>query len=286
MRTPTQSADTQERVGELLEHDELPEAVHHAIAPHQGAVDWNNGMLGAFAQALRKPGDDLDRVRELLKIQKEIQQENARLEFNAAMARVQARIVPVVKNKENVQTKSWYADLNAICDMVTPIYSSEGFSVSYSSSSVSDGGEPLAPGFTRTIQTLAHTAGFERRNYLDLPIDNAGKDGNKNKTDIHGIKSSHTYARNILITMAFNIAQKGADDDGNAAGGGFGVEVISDEQYSRLVDMLDDANLSPKWLAQKMRLRPGEELDRLPASRLNLAIAEIQKQVNKNKGGK
>jgi hypothetical protein len=270
-------SQTQTDQQEFIAREEIREAQQHEITVFRPAADWNNNMLAAFQAALKKPGEDLERVRELLKIQKEIQQENARLEFNAAMARVQARMVPVVKNKHNKQTDSWYADLHAICLMVTPIYSAEGFSVSYSTSSVGDKGQPLAEGYTRTIQTLAHVAGYEKQNFLDLPIDVAGKDGRTNKTQIHGIKSSHSYARNTLLTMAFNIAQQGVDDDGNAAGAherGPEVEVLSEEQLETVLARLLEKNLSPKWLASQMRV---ESVDQIPAARFDIAIANIQK---------
>ncbi len=269
---------TDAREGEILEAGELLEAKHHDVALFQPAADWNNAMLGAFKTVLKKTDIDIDKVKQLMTLQREVQQENAKLEFNAAMARVQARITAVVKNKYNSQTSSWYADLNAICEMVTPLYSAEGFSVSY--------GTDLSPleGYTRTNLTLAHHAGFEKVYPLDLPIDNKGMAGGTNKTDIHGIRSSHTYARSILITMAFNIAQKGADDDGNAAGGASimqNFERISEDQHSRLVDQLNEKNLSPKWLCGKLRLTVrGDGFDSLrdlAADRFETAEAEVEK---------
>lgn len=271
MRNPTEQSPEVVHEGDLLPN-EIPEAVTHAVALFQPAADWNNAMLGAFKTALKKPDIDIDKVKQLLALQREVVQDNARLEFNAAMARVQGRILPVLKNKKNKQTDSWYADLNAICDMVTPIYSSEGFSASF--------GTDLSPleGYTRTILTLAHHAGFEKVYPLDLPVDNKGmKEEKPNKTIVHGIKSSHTYARNILITMAFNIAQKDSDDDGNAAGRMAeeqDVDYIDDKQHGTLVDMLAEKNLSPRWLCGKLRV---DDLESLPADRFNIAVAEIQK---------
>lgn len=269
--------ETEVREGDLLSQNEIPEAKVHEVTVFQPAADWNNSMLGAFDKAIKNANVDLERVRELLRLQKELRQENAKLEFNAAMARVQARIVPVVKNKYNKQTDSWYADLHEICNMVTPIYSSEGFSASFSTA-YGTPEAPLAEGWTRTVLTLAHVAGFEKQYAADYPIDNKGmKDDKPNKTITHGIKSSRTYARNDLITMAFNIAQKNADDDGNAAGRmerGGQVEVISDEQYDALVEALALKNLSAKWLASTMRV---DELDRIPVDRYEIAINTIQK---------
>lgn len=270
---------------DLLE--EIPEAVLQPITVFEPAANWNNNMLAGFKKALANPEAPIERLRELIQLQKDLQKENARLEFNAAMSRVQQKIVPVVKNKYNKQTESYYADLNAICEMVTPIYSAEGFSVSYGTGALDPSTPPVPPNFTRTIQTLAHHAGFERVYYIDLPIDNAGKDGKTNKTIMHGTKSSHSYARNILITMAFNIAQKGVDDDGNAAGGRLRedeVERISEGQHGQLVDLLSEKNLSPKWLASTLRV---DDLEELEADRFEVAVNTIAKQrAQPAKGGR
>lgn len=254
--------------------EEILESKTYDIVTFKPAADWNNAMLGAFKKAVNQSDAPIERIRELIALQREIQQENAKLEFNAAMSRVQQKIQPVTKNKYNSQTQSWYADLHEICNMVTPIYSAEGFSVSYGTEVVPDKSD-----WVRTIATIAHIAGYEKVFPLDLPMDNKGIKDGANKTAVHGIKSSHSYARNILITMIFNIAQKDADDDGNAAGGSVSKKeqkpLISDEQHSRLIDLLADKNLSPKWLTGKMRV---VDLMYLELDRYDMAVKAIAEQ--------
>lgn len=149
---------------------------------------------------------------------KELQDREAAQAFADALARAQAGIQPIVKDRENSHTKSWYATLAAIVDQVTPIVSAEGLAISFDTyDPVRDKDLPaLDKGWVRVIAIVSHRGGHARKYHLDGPLDDAGKDGTKNKTGIQAMGSTVSYLRRYLVCMIFNVAT--ADDsDGNGA---------------------------------------------------------------------
>jgi hypothetical protein len=189
------------------------------------------------------------------------------------MARVQAAMVPVLRKGWNAQTNSTYAKLEQINEMLVPLYTSEGFAASFTTDA-----SPIQ-NHVRIICTLSNF-GFSRIYPLDLPIDNAGLKGNDNKTMVHGVVSSLSYGRRVLLTLAFNVAVRDADKDGNGMGPEAerpDVEYITDPQRSTLIDMLTEKNLAEKWLCSKLRIKSLDLAD-LEANRYPLAVKLIEDQ--------
>jgi len=62
-----------------------------------------------------------------------------------------------------------------------------------------------------------HKSGHTKYNEVDWPVDNKGMAGKTNKTEIHGIASTNSYAQRYLTCMIFNIAIGDHDNDGNGS---------------------------------------------------------------------
>jgi len=169
-------------------------------------------LLQAITSAASNPQTDIEKMERLFKMHQEMVKQDAEAAFNAAMARAQAKIVPVTNNASNSQTNSRYAKLAAINKVITPIYTAEGLSISF------DTGAATRPEEQRTIAIVSHAAGHNRQFHLDLPMDDSGAKGTVNKTKVHATASSNHYARRYLVCMIFNVTTED-DDDGNAAGG-------------------------------------------------------------------
>ena len=172
------------------------------------------GIDPALAALIANPSLDLARVRAVLDLRKEVEQETARKAFNAAMAVVKARIPIIIKNAENTDNKSSYATLDSIGEKVDGILAESGIATSF---------YPVpgaAAGHVKVECVVSHVDGYERRFEAEVPFDKAGKNGTVNKTDIHAWRSATTYARRTLYEMIFDIKSKKLtkDDDGNAAG--------------------------------------------------------------------
>lgn len=178
------------------------------------------GLHAALQQALMLPDQGVERLERMWEMHKEMQDRDAAREFAAAMKRAQAAMPIIQKRGSNQQTKSQYALLEDINRACTPIYTTEGFSLSFGTTK-SDLQDHVG-----IVCDVLHEAGHSRTYHYDAPIDNAGINGSLNKTLTHGRGSAISYGQRYLIKMIFNLTIGGEDDDGNAAGGG-GVDPIA-----------------------------------------------------------
>ena len=184
------------------------------------AIAQPSALLDAIARAAADPATDMDKMERLFAMHQTMVKQDAETAFNAAMSRAQAKMQPVLKNKDNTQTASKYADLAVIVDAIKPIYTDEGFSISF------DTAEAPRENYLRVIAIVAHKGGHSRQYHLDLPPDETGAKGTVNKTRVHATGSTNTYARRYLICMAFNV-QTFDDKDGNT-----GKKMLPDSQMA------------------------------------------------------
>lgn len=195
-------------------------------------------LLQAITKAATNPKVDMDKVERLFKMHQEMVAKQAEALWNSAMARAQARIVPVATNADNTQTKSRYAKLGAVNKAIVPIYTEEGLSVSFDSGEVANG--------IRTVAKVSHKAGHSKEFHLDLPVDDKGPQGTVNKTGVHAAASTNAYARRYLLCMIFNVATE--DDDGNKGG-----KCLADEtrnNFEEAIGILETDEQVQKLVAQ------------------------------------
>lgn len=132
-------------------------------------------------------------------------------EFNAAMNHVQAALVRIAPDLNNPQTHSKYASYAAIDKVLRPIYSREGFSLSFNTE------ESKFSESVRIVCFVSHSGGHTRRYQVDMPADGKGAKGGDVMTKTHATGSAMSYGKRYLVNFVFNLAI-GGDDDGNASG--------------------------------------------------------------------
>lgn len=132
----------------------------------------------------------------------------AEQEFTAAFARL--KFPPFVKNRKGHTSK--YAALDDIQEVIEPILSAEGFTLTYSS------GEANAKGEIPTFGLLSHVGGHSRQAVIYLPPDGvATKSGGMNMNALQSVGSSTSYGMRYVTKLMLNLRFVGEDDDG---GGG------------------------------------------------------------------
>lgn len=171
---------------------------------------------------------DTDKLQKLVDIQMQVMDRNAEAEFNAAMSRVQANLPTVTKDAENQHTHSTFARHEAISRAIKPIYTSEGFSTTFSQ------GKADTEGYMRIKGLLRHRDGHKEPYWIDLPPDDKGSQGNVNKTALHAAGSTFTYGRRYLTLLMFDVAT-GDDTDGNLPVAG-----LNDDQALNIQSLLEE----------------------------------------------
>jgi len=208
-------------------------------------------MAAVIERAARDPNVDIGKMKELFVMRNELRMqakqdaaEEREREFHAAWAAAQAGMKRIVTDSANDQTRSRYASLAALDGAIRPIYTENGFAVSYDT-------EPLPEGAIRIIGYLTRD-GHTVRRQTDQPCDGKGAKGGDVMTRTHAHKSAITYGRRELLEMLFNLAT-GKDDDGNAASRPLrAVETISDEQVGEISNLLTDTKTDVKKFTDRM----------------------------------
>lgn len=166
-------------------------------------------MIQMIQRAAADPTVDVDKMERLMQMHERFVDRQASAAFNAAMVRAQQSIKPVVRRAVNLQTNSTYAKLEDIDQAISPIYTAEGFSLSFGT-----GDSPLA-GHVRVVCDVMHDQGHTKQYQMDLPLDATGIGGKTNKTGVHAHGSTNSYARRYLTMNIFNVVMVNEDNDGN-----------------------------------------------------------------------
>jgi hypothetical protein len=169
-----------------------------------------NAPTDLIAMAINK-GADIETIERLLALKERVDAKKAEEAFNAALNRCQSAMGRVAANKENQQTRSRYADYAALDRVLRPIYTHEGFSLSFDTG-------PSPEAAVLVLCHVSHAGGHTRTYRAEMPADGKGAKGNDVMTRTHAVGSGMSYGMRYLLKMIFNVAIGETDDDGNAAG--------------------------------------------------------------------
>jgi hypothetical protein len=193
-----------------------------ALAP----VSSEPALMSMIERMASDPNVDIDKFERFVAMRDRELARQAEQAFNEAMNAAQAEIGRVGADKTNGQTHSDYATYGALDREVRPVYSRQGFSLSFDTMN-SD-----VPDHIRIVCYVSHSAGHTRTYRVDMPADGKGAKGGDVMTKTHAAGSAMTYGQRYLLKLIFNIAIgiDPTDDDGNAASGG---EVIDPAWFDK-----------------------------------------------------
>lgn len=163
--------------------------------------------MGLMQLALQKESN-IDVIERLAALQREEREYQAKVDFEEALNRCQSKLTPIARDMENTQTRSKYASFKALDKAVRPIYTEEGFSVSYGEAEESK---------ADCIVMLAYLSrsGHTRVYRKTMPVSTKGPRGNDVMTPTHASGSAGSYAKRYLLKDIFNLSEGEGDDDGN-----------------------------------------------------------------------
>lgn len=168
-------------------------------------------ILEVISRAASDPSVDIDKLERLMQMQERMQAKQAEQLFNEAMSRAQSRMGRISADAENKQTRSNYATYGKLDSKLRPIYTEEGFALSFGT-----GDNPPAE-CLRVLCYVSHRDGHTRTYHCDMPADGKGAKGGDVMTKTHAAGSAMTYGQRYLLKLIFNVAIGEEDDDGNGA---------------------------------------------------------------------
>lgn len=152
--------------------------------------------------------------------------------FDEALNRCQQKMERISADANNPQTHSRYATYAKLDKVLRPIYTAEGFSLSFGEE------DCPVPGKTRFVAHLSRS-GITRTYRKDLTASTKGPKGNDVMTPIHAEGAADSYARRYLLKGIFNVAIGEDDDDGN--GTGKAPRTMPEEKLQECLDAIKEA---------------------------------------------
>ena len=207
-------------------------------------------MVSMIERMAMSPEVDVEKLERLMAMQEKMLDREAEQAYTRSMVAVQGEIEAVTRDKVNPQTHSKFVSLEAMKKVVVPVYTREGFALSY--------GEADCPkeNHVRVSCKVMHSGGHSEVFFYDCPIDDAGIAGKVNKTPTHGKASAVTYGERYILKLIFNITIQDEDDDGNAASQM--VEYITEEMANILDSKLEENEIDKKkfndWLKRDLKV--------------------------------
>lgn len=218
----------------------------------------------------------LDVLERLMGLQERWETNEARKQYNAAIADARAELKPIIKTRRagfdakkegGRRTEYQFEGLSDIADNVDEVLGRHG--LSYRWRTTSEINEPV-----KVTCIVSHRAGHSEENTLT-----AGRDDSGSKNPIQAIGSTITYLQRYSLKAALGLAAA-PDDDAHASD--TPVELISDEQLVLLGDKLPTAR-SRQLFLDKYQI---EKLNQLPADKFDEAMAAIDARTKRQQSEK
>lgn len=168
----------------------------------------------AFLMMLDKwasdPAVDPGKIEKYLDMKERVLAKQAETDFNAALNSAQAQMGRIEADAKNSQTHSNYASYAALDKALRPIYTDNGFALSF------DTEASQSPDLVRVVCDVSHRGGHTKRYRMDIPADGKGAKGGDVMTKVHAAGAAMSYGQRYLLKSIFNVAVGSDDDDGNS----------------------------------------------------------------------
>lgn len=235
-----------------------------AIVP----INDHAAMMATITRAAADPNVDIEKMERLWAMKERMDAKEAETAFNAALSRVQQRMGRIGTDKTNTQTRSDYATYGKLDSVLRPIYTAEGFSLSF-------GTQDAPEGMVGMVCFVSHSAGHTRTYQANVPSDGKGAKGGDVMTKTHAFGSGTSYGMRYLLKMIFNVAIGEEDDDGNAASG---KPRITEEQAATLRDMLEATGSDTAKFLAWLKV---SSIEAIPADAYSYAMSALKTKEKK-----
>lgn len=210
-------------------------------------------LLPAIMKIACDPSLDVTKLDALLKMQAELEERQARREAIEAFTRVAAQMPRVKKNgtidlgnKGGIPFAKW-EDMDEI---IRPIITAEGFSLSFDSPERTDGKMII------TAHLLHRSGQVRSASTPPMPADTG-----PGRNALQAVGSTVSYGKRYAAEMLLNIVREGEDSDGTKAAQGF----ITAEEAAELRDLIAKTETDELRFCKVFAV---EALEELPAANI------------------
>lgn len=240
-----------------------------AKMPEEGQqnVVQATSLLDVISRAASDQTVDVDKMDRLLAMHERLSEKSAEQAFNQAMKAAQSKMTSVGADLYNSQTRSKYASYAALDRALRPVYTEEGFSLSF------DTGDGAPEGFIRVLAYVAHDGGFTRTYRADMPADGKGAKGGDVMTKTHAAGAAMSYGSRYLLKMIFNVAVGEDDKDGNMPSG-----FINANQIKTIERLLDETDTDFEVFLNGMFNGAVKQLQEIPAHEFPRCMEMLNKK--------
>lgn len=263
----------------IVAHEALPPAPP-AITP----VSEATALIQMIERAARDPAVDIAKMRELLAMKKEIEQERARIAYDEAFSRMWPHIPTIDQNgrivihnkddrqknvaKPRIEQSTPYALMADINEAIKPVLSQYGFAIFHRSKVLPDG--------KISVTGIMTGHGHREETSFDAQHDSTGS-----KNSVQAVASTISYGIRQTTRLLANVTSRApqdmrADDDGKAAGAG---DTISADQYDLLFARMTALKVNSEGFFKRLKI---DSLGDLPSARFDDAAALLDMKERQN----
>ena len=238
-------------------------------------VNPQSQSLSLIQRALSDPNVNPDKLQQMLVVKKEWEADEARKEFNTAMHAAQSEMPTVIKDAQNVHTRSNYARLETVAKAIKPVYMRHGFSISF--------GEDVCDreDYILIIATVRHIGNHIETYKRFGPIDDKGPKGSSVKTKLHGCQSTMSYMQRNLLCSIFGVTVADTDNDGNT---GDSPTAITKKQADEIETYI--GNLPEGERAKILKFAKCESVEQIESSKFALIVQTLKDKLEKQNDAK
>lgn len=238
----------------------------------------STSILQIIERAALNPEVDMDKMERLLEMKERLDAKQAETDFNLAMNHAQSQTTRISADSNNPQTRSRYASYAALDRVLRPIYTENGFSLSF------DTGKSTSENQILIMCYVSHKNGHTRTYSVPMDASGKGAKGGDVMTKTHAAGSAMSYGMRYLLKLIFNVAIGEDDTDGNMP-----VEHITEEMVNILDSKLEENEIDRAkfnaWLKRDLKVDSLEQVSmkayRTVEARINSAIRAKQKEAEK-----
>ncbi|KAA8387649.1 hypothetical protein FKW31_03115 [Acetobacter sp. DmW_136] len=239
------------------------EAQKQMVAPDQG-----DQLLSIITQAASNPQCDVEKLRALLDMKKQVMEIDDRKEFSEAMSAAMGEMPQIFKagiKEMNGKGSYRFARWEDMDSAIRPVLLRHGLRLSFTT-------ERTEGNYIRVIGRITHANGQFQESSMELPIDNG-----PGRTEVQARGSTISYGKRYCAEMLLNIVRTNEDNDGAYTPQKQEIKLITPEQKDELVGLLQKSGANTSAFLAYFHCKT---LDGMPENAFGHAKTKLLQKIN------